>query len=91
MATFYARTDGCQALGYSLFMTAAQMLSGPWEDTDATRVVRVLHRSGPTALCDLDGQPELTGWPAERIEHAVVSAWSDNLISIDTRDQLVAL
>jgi hypothetical protein len=72
-------------------MTAVHTISEPSEVTDATRVVRALHRSGPTALRDLDGQPGLTDWPAERIEHAVVSAWAENLIFVNTRDELVAL
>jgi hypothetical protein len=40
---------------------------------------------------ELVRDPEFTDWPAQRLEHAVVSAWSLNLIFIDTRDLLVAL
>lgn len=62
-----------------------------WGDTDATRVVRVLHLSGPLLLRELADCPELEDWPSERIEHAIVSAWSRGLIFIDYRDLLVAL
>jgi len=72
-------------------MTAVHTISELSAEADATRVVRALHRSGPTALGELRGQPELKGWPAERVRQAVVAAWSANLIFIDTRDQLVAL
>jgi hypothetical protein len=40
---------------------------------------------------ELVRDPEFTDWPAQRVEHAVVSAWSLNLIFIDTRDLIVAL
>lgn len=72
-------------------MNEARTLPGPWEETDVARVVRALHQSGPLQLSDLSREPDLLGWPAQRIEHAVVSAWSRNLISFDSRDLLVAL
>lgn len=73
-------------------MTEAQgTLLGPWEDTDVARVVRVLHQSGPLPLRDLTREPDLANWPAHRIEHAIVSAWSRKLIFIDNRDLLVAI
>jgi hypothetical protein len=34
---------------------------------------------------------DLAGWTRQRVEHAVVTAWSRNLIFVDTRDLLVAL
>jgi hypothetical protein len=58
---------------------------------DVTDVVRALHRWGPQSLLELLRDPEFADWPAQRLEHAVVSAWSLNLIFIDTRDLLVAL
>ena len=70
---------------------AEHHVSGPWEQTDVARVVRVLRRSGPQPLGELASDPDLAGWSAERVEHAVVSARSRNLISIDPRDLLVAL
>jgi hypothetical protein len=62
-----------------------------WDDGDVTPVVRALHRWGPQSLPDLVRDPEVAGWPAERVEHAIVVAWSLNLIFIDTGDLLVAL
>jgi hypothetical protein len=58
---------------------------------DVAHVVRVLHHAGPLPLRELADDPELADWPSERIEHAVVSAWSRALIFVDTRDLLVAL
>ena len=58
---------------------------------DVARVVRVLHRVGPLPLRELADDPALADWPHERIEHAVVAAWSRALIFVDTRDLLVAL
>lgn len=58
---------------------------------DVARVVRVLHHSGPVPLRELADDPELADWTHERIEHAVVSAWSSALIFVDSRDLLVAL
>lgn len=60
-------------------------------DPDVARVLHVLHHAGPLPLRDLADDPELADWPPERIEHAVVSAWSRALIFVDTRDLLVAL
>lgn len=65
--------------------------SGPREDTDVTEVVDVLHRAGPLPIRDLAAEPDLADWSSERLEHAVVSAWSDTLIYVDQRDHLVAL
>jgi hypothetical protein len=70
---------------------AHRALPERWEDTDVARIVRTLHRSGPLPLQDLTHEPELVSWSAQRIEHAIVSAWSRNLIFIDRRDLLVAL
>jgi hypothetical protein len=61
------------------------------EAEDVARVVRVLHRSGPLPLGSLADEPELADWPSERVEHALVSAWSRALIFIDSGDLLVAL
>jgi hypothetical protein len=85
--------DDSDRRGYGEIMAPAQ--SGPREahsdDTDVTNVVRALHRWGPQSLRELVGDPEFANWPAQRLEHAVVSAWSLNLIFIDARDLLVAL
>ena len=62
-----------------------------WTDADVTRVVSVLHDVGPLPLRDLARDPELEDWPSERVEHAIVSAWSHGLIFIDARDLVVAL
>ena len=58
---------------------------------DAREVARTLRRAGPLEIAELQRQPELEGWSASRVESAVVSAWADNLIFFDTRDQLVAI
>jgi hypothetical protein len=60
-------------------------------EEDVASVVRVLHHAGPIPLRELAEDPELADWTRERIEHAVVSAWSRALIFVDTRDLLVAL
>jgi len=70
---------------------AQHSVSGPSEQADAARVLRALRRSGPQPLKELARDPDLADWPPERVEHAVVTAWSRNLISIDPRDLLVAL
>jgi hypothetical protein len=62
-----------------------------WDDRDVIHVVRALHRWGPQSLPDLVDDPELAGWPAQRVEHAVVTAWAQNVIFVDTRSLLVAL
>lgn len=64
---------------------------GPWDDADVTQVVRALHRSGPLPLAELNHTTDLDGWSRQRVEHAVVSAWSRNLIFVDAQDLLVAL
>jgi hypothetical protein len=64
---------------------------GPWDDADVTRVVRALRRSGPLPMSELHLTADLAGWTRQRVEHAVVTAWSSNLIFVDTRDLLVAL
>jgi hypothetical protein len=61
------------------------------EDTDVAEVVGVLHRAGPLRMRDLACQPEVADWSAQRLEHAVVSAWSTTLIFVDQRDLLVAI
>jgi hypothetical protein len=58
---------------------------------DAVHVVRVLHHVGPLPLRELADEPELADWPPERVEQAIVSAWSCALIFIDSGDLLVAL
>jgi hypothetical protein len=58
---------------------------------DAAQVVHVLHHVGPVPLQELADEPELAGWPPERVEQAIVSAWSHALIFIDNRDLLIAL
>jgi hypothetical protein len=58
---------------------------------DAVQVVRTLRRSGPLRLVDLGSEPELLDWSTSRVERAVVSAWSRNLIFVDTSDLLVAI
>jgi len=40
---------------------------------------------------ELGADQDFEGWPEKRLEAAVVSAWSRNLISIDPSDLLVAL
>jgi hypothetical protein len=73
-------------------MTEAQRsLPSPWEETDVARVVRVLRRAGPLRLPELADEPDLDAWPPQRVEHAIVGAWSRNLIFIDNRDLLVAI
>jgi hypothetical protein len=66
-------------------------LEGSSPEADVTAVVRALHRSGPLSLLDLGRVPGLNAWPGTRLEHAVVVAWSRNLIFVDPGDQLVAL
>ena len=61
------------------------------DDIDVARVVHVLQRNGPLPVSDLADQPDLADWPAARVEHAIVSAWSSTLIYIDARDRLVAI
>jgi hypothetical protein len=78
--------------GYPKFMIEARRnLGAAWVDTDVTRVVRVLHHAGPLPLRDLADDPELEDWPPERIEQAIVTAWSRGLIFIDARDLFVAI
>ena len=74
-------------------MTEAQqnVRVGPWDDADVRQVVGVLHRTGPLPMSELNRTPDLAGWTRLRVEHAVVTAWSRNLIFVDTRDLLVAL
>ena len=70
---------------------AERVLLRPRDEADVACVLRVLHRAGPLPLRDLVGQPDLVGWSAQRLEHAVVSAWSRTLIFVDNRDLLVAI
>jgi hypothetical protein len=58
---------------------------------DVAQVLHVLHHAGPVPLSELGDDPELAEWSSERIEHALVSAWSRALIFIDSGDMLVAL
>ncbi|HEY0903082.1 MAG TPA: hypothetical protein VGE14_04260 [Marmoricola sp.] len=64
---------------------------GPWEDGDVDRVVRLLRDCGPLPLDALGQESALADWPAQRVQQAVVSAWSHNLIYVDASDLLVAL
>jgi hypothetical protein len=66
-------------------------LPARWEESDVACVVRTLHHSGPRLLRELLDDPDLDGWPVQRLEDAVISAWSLNLIFVDTSDLLVAL
>lgn len=58
---------------------------------DVATVVRALKERGPTAIPDLCRDPRTRDWSRERIEAAIVAAWSRNLIFVDCRDNLVAL
>jgi hypothetical protein len=60
-------------------------------DSDARQVARSLRRTGPLQMEDLRAQPELRGWSSDRVEKAVVAAWSADRITIDAGDRLVAL
>ena len=60
-------------------------------DTDRDLVVEVLRGGGPRSLSHLRELPAFAGWPSERVELAVVQAWSDSLLSVDADDQLIAL
>jgi hypothetical protein len=78
--------------GYRHDMTEApRSLFLSREETDLARVVGTLRRSGPLALDELCDEPDLDDWSVQRIEQAVVVAWSHNLIFVDPRDLLVAL
>lgn len=70
---------------------AETSLPRTWEQTDVAHVVRALRSTGPLPLADIDELPDLDAWPPERIRAAVVTAWSQDLISIDPRDLLVVL
>jgi hypothetical protein len=73
-------------------MSQAQRdLSRAWAEADVAHVLRVLRRSGPRLLSDLLDDEDLAGWSSRRLQEAVVSAWSRNLISITAGDLLVAL
>jgi hypothetical protein len=58
---------------------------------DVAHVLRVLHRAGPLPLRELTDDPDLADWPPERVEQAVVSAWSRALIFVDAHDLIVPL
>jgi hypothetical protein len=60
-------------------------------DSDAVLVARTLRSAGPLHLDELRAQPELHGWSEPRLENAVASAWSRDLVSVNARDKLVAL
>jgi hypothetical protein len=70
---------------------AQRDLPRSWEETDVAQVLQALRRFGPRPLDELLDDPHLEGWSLQRLEGAVVSAWSRNLISIDAGDLLVAL
>ena len=73
-------------------MSQAQRdLTASREEADATLVLRALRRHGPLPLTELYDEPPLDGWSSERLQGAVVAAWSQNLISIDPGDLLIAL
>ena len=58
---------------------------------DADVLVTVLRRVGRCSVRELLMQPELTGWTSDRLQEAVVSAWSGGSVFIDRNDDLVAL
>lgn len=59
--------------------------------TDATTVVALLDQHGPRSIKALRDHPALAGWSRDRVERAVVEAWSSNQVSIDAEDHLIAL
>lgn len=59
--------------------------------SDAVLVARTLRSTGPLHLDELRAEPEVRDWSAARLEDAVASAWSHDLVSVNARDQLVAL
>jgi hypothetical protein len=67
--------------------------SGDWsgDDVDVARLMHVLEKLGPLPMGDLAAELDHAGWPAARVEHAIVSAWSRALIFIDRGDRLVAI
>ena len=72
-------------------MSQAQRdLSRAWAEADVAHVLRVLRRA-PRPMSELLEDEDLAGWSSRRLEEAVVSAWSRNLISINPSDLLVAL
>ena len=70
---------------------AQAILHGRHEQADVARVVRVLRLAGPLTLASLACHPDLAGWSRDRLEHAVVTAWSSAVIFIDSHDLLVAI
>jgi len=70
---------------------AQPILLGRREQADAARVVRLLRLAGPLTLTGLARHPDLSGWPRDRLENAVVSAWSGAQIFVDARDLLIAI
>jgi hypothetical protein len=70
---------------------AQPYLPRPRDENDVACVVRVLRLTGPLTLTGLGRHPDLSGWPRDRLESAVVSAWSRAQIFVDNRDQLIAI
>jgi hypothetical protein len=74
----------------SVYIRTLNRLRIPHSSTCRAQV-GTLRRSGPLGLDELCDQPDFVDWPARRVEQAVITAWSDNLIFVDPRDLLVAL
>jgi len=70
---------------------ARRELPGPWHEPDVAVVLAALRGSGPRGVRDLQHDDAFATWPRRRLEDAVVSAWSRNLISVDPLDQLFVL
>jgi hypothetical protein len=86
------RTDVFEPCGYRECMSQAQRdLPRAWAEADVAHVLGVLRRTGPRLLTELMDDEEFDGWPSQRLEGAVVSAWSRNVISITAGDLIVAL
>jgi hypothetical protein len=67
------------------------LVEGSSQVADVTEVVRALHRVGPLSLHELARVPGLDTWPGTRLEQAVIIAWSRDLITVNFRDELIAL
>jgi hypothetical protein len=60
-------------------------------DRDVAIVIDLLRRRGPRSLSQLCDALRGDSWSNERVEHAVIEAWSGNRLSVDRDDRLVAL
>lgn len=73
-------------------MSQAQRdLPRAWAEADVAHVLGVLRHAGPRLLTELMDDDAFNGWSSQRLEDAVVSAWSRNVISITPGDLVVAL